>query len=306
MTNSHGSYVKAAALNSAKIDNCKTNKPKTDSAKTVDLKRENIARICRKSDAQIENAANTALREYFDDLVEAQTSTALTDTAENIISASELDIAKIYQAERLLTKANAIDSLLVDSVTELNTETVVSAPLNNVLRSENEHQENAVFADTYNKGQTRSLAISLKDSLATRFQVILCEIANVTIAIPLVELGGIFPLTKISKIAKQPTWCAGILVKGSKKFNCVDASSWLLPQKHINDKSFISEYKFGIQIGKTEYVLCCNSISNTLELSKDDVKWRESINTRPWLAGLLKEKMCALIDGAQMLDDVLG
>jgi purine-binding chemotaxis protein CheW len=31
-------------------------------------------------------------------------------------------------------------------------------------------------------------------------------------------------------------------------------------------------------------------------LQPDDVKWRTSASKRPWLAGVIKEKMCALID----------
>jgi purine-binding chemotaxis protein CheW len=31
-------------------------------------------------------------------------------------------------------------------------------------------------------------------------------------------------------------------------------------------------------------------------LSKEDVKWRTNDSKRPWLAGVIKEKMCALID----------
>jgi purine-binding chemotaxis protein CheW len=31
-------------------------------------------------------------------------------------------------------------------------------------------------------------------------------------------------------------------------------------------------------------------------LTHQDIKWRDKRATRPWLAGLIKDKMCALID----------
>lgn len=265
--------------------------------------------------------ANKALRHFFDDLTQSKIPT-MSEKGTHLESKSDEQlIAKISQAERLLAKANTINDLLSDTVLEPsgeNAELLASKSLKIVPDDEvnrlkqqkssatvNENKENLEFAETYSKGQTRSLTISLKDSLSNQFKVLLFKIANMTIAIPLVELGGIHKISKISKVAKQPSWCKGIMVKGTEKFTCVDASSWLIPHKYDDGNDTVNECKFGVQLGKTSFLLCCNSISETVELSKDDVKWRENTSTKPWLAGLVKKEMCALMDGAQMVQDVL-
>ena len=291
-----------------------------------------------------ESAANKALQHYFDDLTSPQVAhISLPNNAEFVPQDPQIQY-KIGHAERLLAKANCLANLLTDSAHESkNTRSHLSvselidpkltpqvtnvctidegeipsssaAMLNNGINNNEKNttldKENRVNADIYNtrsnnSGQTRKLSISLKDSLPNRFQVLLCDIANVTIAIPLIELGGIHQLTQISSIAKQPSWCRGILIKGSDKFTCIDAAAWLVPKRYAATK-LRSEYEFAVQLGKSPYVLCCNSVRATLEVCKDDIKWRDNTTNRPWLSGLLKEKMCALIDGAQMLQDVLN
>jgi purine-binding chemotaxis protein CheW len=265
--------------------------------------------------------ANKALRHFFDDLTQSKISSMPEEGAQSVSKIDEQLVAKISQAQRLLAKAGTINDLLLDAVLEprddnaeqLESKSSKIVPVDKVNNleqqnngaTENENKENIEIAETYSKGQTRSLTISLKDSLSNRFQVLLFKVANLTIAIPLVELGGIHQISKITKLAKQPNWCKGIMVKGTEKFTCVDASYWLIPHKYASGNDAPNECEFGVQLGKTPFLLCCNSISETVELSKGDVKWRESTSTRPWLAGLLKKEMCALIDGAQMVQDVL-
>jgi hypothetical protein len=250
---------------------------------------------------------------------------------------------KISQAERLLAKANALTSLFTDTAHSfaeelplsqakepkeaLPTSSIINiSPLDELelglTKTQNSstapglsekdtilNKENAANADirdtegNYSDG-TRDVSISLKDSLPSNFQVLLCSVANITIAIPLVELGGIHKLTKIAPMAKQPSWCKGIFLKGSEKFICIDAAEWLIPSKYASSSDG-EAYKFAVQLGKSQYMLCCNSINTTVEVSCHDVKWRENPATRPWLAGLLKERMCALIDGATLVKEVL-
>lgn len=268
--------------------------------------------------------ANKALRCYLEDLIspaatqvsapETKTSRAQRSKVQPALNLNQdndfalLDDSiqsKISQAERLIVKANQSLTLAAEPSCE-----IVDTQKEPLEKSLSIDKVNTASADintigTSAKSKTRDISIALKESLDNRFQVLLCEIANVTIAIPLVELGGIHKLTKISSMAQQPSWCKGILIKGKEKFTCIDVGPWLIPTTS-NYVGEASEYKFAVQLGKSPYVLCCNSISSTVDLVKDDVKWREHPSVRPWLAGLLKERMCALIDGAHMVQEVLN
>jgi purine-binding chemotaxis protein CheW len=150
--------------------------------------------------------------------------------------------------------------------------------------------------------ELRSLEISLQQSLPERFQVLLCQIGGMTIAVPLLELGGIYPLTNVSKLAGKPNWFLGILIKGEHKYQCIDAFQWLKPEKHTSLANNDNKYQFAIQLAKSPFVVCVDSVSTTLEVQKTDVKWHSEKNRRPWLAGVIKEQMVALVDGAKIAD----
>ena len=271
----------------------------------------------------LSSPSNSALSNYFDDL----TSSTESQLEKKIItrpSPSNIVDEKIYQAECLLQKANNISMLLNDhddhdlatlqkkpkrtnkqdavSHDSLHNEAFVLIKENSVVKD----KEKPLNAETIDRDQIRDASISLHDALPEQFQVLLCKIANLTIAVPLLELGGIHQLDKISTIAGKPDWFKGILIKGDVKYQCIDATHWIMPEKFSAGSLEKIDYKFAIQLGKTPFVLCCDSVSTTIELTKDEIKWRIDDKKRPWLAGILKDKMCALIDGARMVQVVLA
>ena len=291
-----------------------------------------------------QSAANIALQGYLDDLSASEpliscASKSASESSVSKPSASRPSVSgasisketslktqsdehqqiisqKVMNAQRLLNKANPIEAVLdlalasgavKDERLEIKESSVA-----------NQNKEKSDNADIISSEEIRSKDLSLKESLPANFQALLCEVSGVTIALPLIELGGIHKIDKLSMNAKKPSWFKGVLIKGDLQFNCIDAATWLVPQKYSNVNAAIdnngkvgasnvqeSDYQFAVQLGKSEYALCCHSINNTIELTSNDVKWRSNSQKHPWLAGLLKEKMCALIDGAKMVQEVL-
>lgn len=271
--------------------------------------------------------ADSALSNYFEQLTDTQEAS----DPQNLEAAIDPVVdEKREQAARLLRKANDIAMLLDDAIeptahinsldltaSAITIDKASEVPANKAsaelgLAFDTEQnlllnsKENTFCAETLYIDQTRDHSISLRDALPERFQVLLCKVAGLTIAVPLVELGGIHELSKISKLAGKPDWFKGILIKGDMKYQCIDAARWIMPEKFSPERVKNIEYKFAIQLGKTPFILCCESVSSTIELNKSDIKWRTDDKKRPWLAGLLKEKMCALIDGARMVQVVLA
>jgi purine-binding chemotaxis protein CheW len=93
----------------------------------------------------------------------------------------------------------------------------------------------------------------------------------------------------------------GVMLKNEDKFNVVDSARWVMPEKYNDEMAENLNYQFIINLGKTPWGLTCESLVNTVELSKSDVKWRTNTGKRPWLAGMVKEKMCALINVAELV-----
>jgi purine-binding chemotaxis protein CheW len=254
--------------------------------------------------------ANKALQGFFDELTVPQHQSESNKSPRVDAKLDEPINEEISQAERLFAKASLLNDLLLGSSAKALNDELGSYTSAEKLKC-TEQQKNSTRAikvsgevsEAIENEQLRNLDISLKDSLSNKFQVLLCGIANMKIAIPLVELGGIHQISTLSQAAKQAKWCAGVFLKDNEKYTCIDASAWMKPNKFNNDS--VNDHKFGLQLGKTSFLLCCNSIEDTVELSKDDINWRENPNSQPWLAGLITKEMCALIDGAHMVQDVL-
>jgi purine-binding chemotaxis protein CheW len=147
-----------------------------------------------------------------------------------------------------------------------------------------------------------SAPLSLQDSLDERFQALFFEVAGLTLAVPLIELGGIHKITKIAPLIGKPVWFMGVMIKNQDKFNVVDSARWVMPEKYDTALAENLNYRFLINLGKTPWGLTCENLVDTVELSKSDVKWRKNSVKRPWLAGMVKEKMCALINVSELVD----
>jgi len=199
---------------------------------------------------------------------------------------SEQDI-KLAAASELLRKANLVQ---------------LSDPINadNSLKTELHHKEIHVEVENNKEAMVRKPELSkLQDRLDKNFQALFFDVAGMTLAVPLVELGGIHQITNISHIIGKPAWFKGVMIKGAETFSCVDSAQWIMP------KPIDIDYNYLVMLGKTPWGLMCEALINTQELSQDEVKWRTDTTKRPWLAGMVKEKMCALIDVAnfvQMLE----
>lgn len=74
-----------------------------------------------------------------------------------------------------------------------------------------------------------------------------------------------------------------------------------MPEKYDENLAQSLNYRYLIMLGESLWGLASEKLVNTVNLTTDDVKWRESTGKRPWLAGMVKEKMCALIDVEELI-----
>ena len=67
-----------------------------------------------------------------------------------------------------------------------------------------------------------------------------------------------------------------------------------MPERY--DESFAHNAKYVVSIDGVPWGLAVDSINQPIKLTPDAVKWRTNRSKRPWLAGTIKEQMCALLD----------
>lgn len=134
------------------------------------------------------------------------------------------------------------------------------------------------------------------------FQVLLFEVAGITLAVPLTELGGIHRIESINPLFGKPSWFTGVLLHRDEKFNVVDTAKWVMPEKSVTKLAESIKYQYLIVLGDSGWGLGCERLINTETLLPDDVKWRNVEGSRPWLSGMIKKKMCALVNVQQMIN----
>ncbi|MCL1036521.1 chemotaxis protein CheW [Shewanella submarina] len=149
----------------------------------------------------------------------------------------------------------------------------------------------------------------LADSLEDDFQVLFFKIAGLTLAVPLVSLGGIVRLEKLNHIIGRPAWYLGLQNHRGEQINVVDTCAWVMPE-HIDKESVESKnYQYVVQLTKSNWGLACESLLNATRIDKSQVNWRTKPGKRPWLAGVVKEQMCGILNVdalITMLDAGLG
>jgi purine-binding chemotaxis protein CheW len=132
------------------------------------------------------------------------------------------------------------------------------------------------------------------------------DVAGLIIAVPLIELGGIHKTDKTNSLMGKPDWFKGVMLYRDEKINVVDTALWVMPEKCDEKLKNSLNYQYIIMLNDSPWGLSAENLVDTVVLKQDEVKWLDSTNKRPWLAGLVKDKMCALLDVSaliQLLDE---
>ncbi|MCF6254841.1 MAG: chemotaxis protein CheW [Gammaproteobacteria bacterium] len=177
-------------------------------------------------------------------------------------------------------------------------ERATALPLESVSKSKSESEsvdvEPVPLADTSQK-QT---CIATPDWAQNRFQCLSFQVAGVTLAAPLEKLNGIVELTEeITELPGYAPWVIGLLPNRGQNVQVVDVAKIIMPSENdLVVKSTVERMKFIILLDGGKFGLAADSISQVLSLEADDVRWRSTQSKRPWLAGTVIEKMCALLE----------
>ncbi len=244
------------------------------------------------------------------------------------LSASK-KVMKNYLSE-LLTDTDVVDSFAKQASVKPLPEKPVALKINKTNKSletllkkvsepevdkrENIKLENAILENdsqklTTRKSQNSDKLISKQSYRQGNFQAMFFDVAGLIIAVPLIELGGIHKVDKINSLMGKPDWFKGVMLCREDKINVVDTAMWVMPEKCDESLKKSLNYQYIIMLKDSAWGLMAENLVDTVILSQDEVKWLDSSSKRPWLAGLVKEKMCALLNVEaliQLLDDGSG
>lgn len=247
-------------------------------------------------------ASKQLMQNYLSELLTEEESVPSND--QTLITKDDAnEKAKLNKLLQQASVAHKIDTKKVDSITSVKSENKIQhpdevAPLTvpEVKKDTTEaiSEKNDQLATTKSKAE---FVIDLeKDYRKSSFQAMFFDVAGLLIAVPLVELGGIHNTDKTNSLMGKPDWFKGVMLHRDDKINVVDTARWVMPEK-CNDALINSlNYQYVIMLNNSHWGLMAEHLVDTVTLEQEDVKWLESSNKRPWLAGLVKERMCALLD----------
>ncbi len=137
---------------------------------------------------------------------------------------------------------------------------------------------------------------------AEPFECLLFDVAGLTLAVPLVCLGAIYPLDgqELTPLFGQPDWFLGILPCQAGNLKVLDTARWIMPERYRED--FRQGLQYVISVQGYEWGLAVHQVSRSLRLDPNEIKWRVQRGHRPWLAGTVIEHMCALVDVAELAE----
>jgi purine-binding chemotaxis protein CheW len=134
------------------------------------------------------------------------------------------------------------------------------------------------------------------------FECLLFDVAGLTLAVPLICLGSIYPLAghELTPLFGQPDWFLGILPCQAGNLKVLDTARWVMPDRYRDD--FRQGLQYVISVQGYEWGLAVHQVSRSLRLDPNEIKWRSHRGQRPWLAGTVIEHMCALLDVAELAE----
>ncbi|RUO65819.1 purine-binding chemotaxis protein CheW [Pseudidiomarina planktonica] len=151
---------------------------------------------------------------------------------------------------------------------------------------------------------------SMEEYQQHEFQALFFKVAGLTLAVPLKSLGGIHSMGKTSTLFGKPDWFVGIMTERDDKLQVVDTARWVMPEKYSEKLASELDYQYLIMLSDSSWGLACEELVTSTTIQPDAIQWRRTDQgKRPWLAGVVREKMCALLNVDEliaMLDKGMG
>ncbi|PMG75029.1 hypothetical protein BCU84_17105 [Shewanella sp. 10N.286.51.B7] len=212
------------------------------------------------------------------------------------------------QLEKAVVQESAVDDVKIIS-SQNNKEPEISADISFDKAEVNVSEVELNVEEQQKSSVPPSITGNLQDVLDDEFQVLFFNVAGLTLAVPLVSLGGIVKIEHINHLIGRPNWFLGVQTRREQKVNVVDSCRWVMPEKYTQELADSIDYQYLVMLEDSNWGLACESLVNAVRIDKSHVNWREKPGKRPWLAGVVKEQMCGILNVQaliEMLDAGLG
>ena len=138
-----------------------------------------------------------------------------------------------------------------------------------------------------------------------QFDCLMFDVDGLILGVPMLLLGTLYPIeTELTPLFDQADWFKGLMrTADDRNVRIVDTAALVMPDKY--DKENMKEYQFAIGIFGTDWAMGAHKIIGSKLIQTEQVKWRAQRKNRSWLAGTIKEEMCAIVDPKAFVDVLL-
>jgi purine-binding chemotaxis protein CheW len=232
-----------------------------------------------------ENVVDAVLQDYLDQLLVTATAPA---TPQVEVAANPVQrVNKVINVEEVVPVAEAIPVEVLPDIKELTPEEDIKVDM---------------VATTAESVEMPLHATAEEVWATTGVECLLFSVAGLKLAVPLPLLGGVHEIGdhEISPLFGQPEWYLGLCQTEQGSVQVIDTAKFIMPERGNSLKE--AGFNYLIQLDKSPWVMGCQSIDDTVRLEASEIKWRGDRGKRPWLAGTVIDKMCALLDVAGLLE----
>lgn len=231
-----------------------------------------------------------------------------TKEKQDVSSLVEQDLAlKVYIDSLLIEPAVEVETQ-TETNTETNTETLVENETKPTLTETDPSSEVDLQQEVAVEEQQAAQTPDHSDDVQTPdqpFECLMFKVAGgLNLSVPLARLNGILQWQgECTHLPGHADWFLGLVSNRGHQVKVVDIASFVIPENHQAREGLSGERQFKhlILIDDGHYGLACDDLGDVLKISPDNVRWRADRANRPWLAGTLIDKMCALIDVDQFI-----
>lgn len=204
------------------------------------------------------------------------------ETVQEVKSDTELALKTETAAEVAVNKAAALEQEALEAA---QWEASLSVAQNTDTVQETQTQTQEAAKSKYDPDNWENIHTE------EEFQTLFFTVQGVRFAVPLIDLGNIIECGKITQIFGKPAWYMGMTDCRGDKINIVDTLLWVKPE--IGESP--DRYPYLISLSRSNWALGCDVLEGNRTLKRSQVKWRVNAGSRPWLAGIVKDQMCALL-----------
>jgi purine-binding chemotaxis protein CheW len=90
----------------------------------------------------------------------------------------------------------------------------------------------------------------------------------------------------------QSDWFMGLQQSPVGNIKTVNTAKFIMPERYKDEH----DYKFVVSINGLNWGLAVDRIHQPISIDPDSIRWRVNRSSRPWMAGMVRDHMCVLLD----------